>query len=157
MSGMLTTSSPLRGWSSAFRAELWPRRGSLYDAGHPKFVPRSRKTFFFLLGIFKGVAWARGSARCGEVCACARVWVRLCICPCGVFLLRDRRFDVANAFLSLQVLRRLLLVAFPLVFSAGLRLCVHRFVASVLFGVVVFFGGDLVAVATGNSINLSRW
>jgi len=86
------------------------------------------------------VAWARGSARCGEVCACARVWVRLCICPRGVFLLRDRRFDVANAFLSLQVLRRLLLVAFPLVFSAGWRLCVHRFVASVLFGVVVFFG-----------------
>ena len=73
-----------------------------------------------------------------------------------MFWLRDRRFDVANAFLSLQVLRRLLLVAFPLVFSAGLRLCVHRFVASVLFGVVLFFGGDLVAIAAGNSINLSQ-
>ena len=38
--------APLRGWgpSSFKEAGPWPRRGALNNAGHPKFVPRSRKT-----------------------------------------------------------------------------------------------------------------
>ena len=41
--------APLRGWgpSSFKEAGPWPRRGALNNAGHPKFVPRSRKTRIF--------------------------------------------------------------------------------------------------------------
>ena len=74
------TSSPLRGWSSAFRAELWPCRGSLYNAGHPKFVPRSRKTLFSDWAFVRVWLGQEGVARFWKACACAIVSVDLCKC-----------------------------------------------------------------------------
>ena len=53
--------------------------------------------------------------------------------------------------------RRLVLVVFLLVFAAGLRLWLHRFLAPAVFGVVVFLRGALATIAICSSSQIARF
>ena len=134
------TSSPLRGWSSAFRAELWPCRGSLYNAGHPKFVPRSRKTLFSDWAFVRVWLGQEGVARFWKACACAIVSVDLCKCVFHFLSSTPVFFSLLNMpLLCFRCCGGWVLCffqqCFPLICVCVFRMCF----ATLCFGVLVFF------------------